>query len=157
MTTFLLNILLALAWVALTGQFTASNLAIGFGLGYLILWLTRRSDERPVYFHKFWLAIRFAGFFLTDLLLANLRMAYYVLKPRYDMRPGVVAVPLELTSDLQITLLANLLTLTPGTLSLDISDDRSELYVHAIHIESVETFQAEIKNGFERRIKELFA
>jgi multicomponent Na+:H+ antiporter subunit E len=157
MTTFLLNILLALAWVALTGQFTAGNLAIGFILGYLVLMLTRWDKDRPVYFRKFWLVIRFAAFFLYELLLANLRMAYMVLKPRYDMRPGVVAVPLDLTTDLQITLLANLLTLTPGTLALDVADDRSELFVHTAHVEDVEAFRAEVKNGFERRIKELFA
>jgi multicomponent Na+:H+ antiporter subunit E len=72
------------------------------------------------------------------------------------MRPAIVAVPLDLTSDFQITLLANLITLTPGTLSLDISDDKKILYVHGMYVDDVDEFRRSIKQGFEKRVQELF-
>jgi len=89
-------------------------------------------------------------------VLANLRVAHDVLTPRHHMTPGIVAVPLELESDLQITLLANLITLTPGTLSLHVSDDRRTLYVHAMYIRDPAELVREIKEGFEKRVMEVF-
>jgi multicomponent Na+:H+ antiporter subunit E len=71
------------------------------------------------------------------------------------MRPGIVAVPLDAQTDLEITLMANLITLTPGTLSLDVSEDRHTLYVHAMFVDSPESVRDSIKNGFERRLLEL--
>ena len=154
----LLNILLALAWLALTGQFTPTNLVIGLGLGYVLLWLTRRTTRQPSnYFNKVQQVVGFTLFFLWELILANLRVAYDILTPRHHMRPGVVAIPLDIESDAAITLLANLITLTPGSLSLDVSSDRRTLYVHAMHIDNVEQFRREIKEGFERRVQEVMS
>ncbi|MCL4302664.1 MAG: Na+/H+ antiporter subunit E [Anaerolineae bacterium] len=157
MKLFILNVLLALAWVALTGQFTPVNLVAGFGLGYLLLWLVRPARETAGYFRKIVRVVSFFFFFLGELLIANLRVAYHVIRPSLTMRPGVVAIPLDLKSDAEITLLANLITLTPGSLSLDVSTDRRVLYVHAMYIEDVETFRREIKEGFERRVREVFS
>ena len=70
-------------------------------------------------------------------------------------RPGVVAIPLEAKTDAEITFLANVITLTPGTLSLDVSEDRSTLYVHTMFLESPEVLRESIKEGFERRVLEL--
>jgi multicomponent Na+:H+ antiporter subunit E len=96
-------------------------------------------------------------FFLREMVVANLRVAHDVLTPRHHMTPGIVAVPLELTSDLQITLLASLITLTPGTLSLHIADDRRTLYVHAMYIDDPEELVRGIKEGFEQRVMEVFS
>ena len=156
MSAFFLNVLLALAWVALTGEFTPLNLAIGFVIGLGALWLTRRNGGQPGYVRKVGIVIGFATFFLWELVLANLRMALLVLKPHGTLRPGIVAVPLDLRSESQVALLANFVTLTPGTLSLDISDDRQVLYVHAVDVPDAEVLRHAIKHGFERRIKELF-
>ena len=71
------------------------------------------------------------------------------------MRPGVVAIPLDAETDAEITLLANLITLTPGTLSLDVSDDRRVLYIHAMYVDDVEELRRSIKDGFEKRVMEL--
>ncbi|MBN1220685.1 MAG: Na+/H+ antiporter subunit E [Anaerolineae bacterium] len=141
----------------MTGQFTLSNFVVGFGLGFALLWLSQRVMGRSIYFRKVPQIINFIGFFIWELILANLRVAYDVVTPRHYMRPGVVAIPLDVTSDAEIVLLANLITLTPGTLSLDISDDRHTLYVHAMHIDDLEQFRRDIKEGFERRVQEVFA
>lgn len=157
MTTFLLNILLALAWVALTGEFTPLNLLVGFGLGLLALWFTRRNGRRPPYVGKVFVVLGFTLFFVKELVMANLRMASLSFKPKSSLRPAIVAVPLDVTSDLEVTLLANLITLTPGTLTLDVSGDRRMLYVHVADIQgNPEAVRRDIKRGFERRIKELF-
>jgi multicomponent Na+:H+ antiporter subunit E len=106
---------------------------------------------------RLWRIVLFAGFFLWELLLANLRVAYDVLTPPLHMRPGIVAIPLDVETDAEITLLANLITLTPGTLSLDISGDRKVLYIHAMYIDDgdIEGVRRHIKRGFERRVMEV--
>lgn len=154
---FLLNILLALVWIGLTGQFTVENFVVGFGLGFVLLWLSQRVMGRSVYFRKVPQVISFVGFFIWELILANLRVAYDIVTPRHYMRPGVVAIPLDITREVEIVLLANLITLTPGTLTLDISDDRRILYVHAMHIDNLEQFRRDIKEGYERRVQEVLA
>lgn len=156
MTTFLLNLLLALAWVALTGEFVLSNFLVGFGLGYVILWLDQSFAGTSGYFSKVPKVIGLIRFFAWELVKANLRVAYDVVSPRQRMRPGVVAIPLDVKSDPEITLLANLITLTPGTLSLDVSTDRQVLYVHSMYIGDVGEFSRQIKEGFERRVREVF-
>ncbi len=152
----LANILLAMAWAALTGHFTLLNLALGFAIGYVILYLATRTIGPTGYFGRVRDVIGFAFFFMWELLKANLRVAYYVVAPPDRMRPGILAVPLDLRSDAEITMLANVITLTPGTLSLDVSTDRRVLYVHAIWIEDIPSFRQAVKSGLERRIQEVF-
>jgi multicomponent Na+:H+ antiporter subunit E len=153
---FLLNVLLALSWMALTGQFSPINFVEGFVLGYLMLWLAQWSTGPSPYFSRTSRVIRFALLYAWELILANIRVAYSVLVPS-RLRPGVVAVPLDVETDAEISLLVNLITLTPGTLSLDLSADRRVLYVHTIHVEDVEEFRCQIKHGLERRVRELLA
>jgi multicomponent Na+:H+ antiporter subunit E len=71
------------------------------------------------------------------------------------MNPGIIAFPLDAKSDLEITLFANLLTLTPGTLSLDVSSDKKILYVHALYVKDADSFRSELKNGLEKRLLEV--
>jgi multicomponent Na+:H+ antiporter subunit E len=152
---FLLVVLLALAWVALTGQFTLANWVVGLGLGYALLWLMQRALG-PL--HAFAIARRvpaFALFFLWELVKANLAVTATVLAPRRNLRPGIVAVPLEARTDGEITLLANLITLTPGSLTLDVSTDRRVLYVHTLHLDDADGLRRDIKEGFERRLLEV--
>lgn len=157
MNGLLWNMMLALIWVAVTGKFTASNLLLGFALGLLVLFFTRRIAGGPHYVYKVGQVFGLVVFFIVELILANLRVAYDVLTPRHHMRPGVVAVPLDVSTDGQITLLTSLITLTPGTLCLDVSEDRRVLYIHAMYVDDVETFRQKIKDGFERRVLEIFS
>ena len=155
MNLFLLNILLAIAWAALMGNFEPQQLLFGFVLGYLILWLISRIGRPSRYFKQLPLGIELLLFFLFDVLRANVRMAVTILSPRMRLRPAVVAVPLILKSEAAMILLANMLTLTPGTLSLDVSTDRQMLYVHTVWLEDAEEFRRQVVEGYETRIKEL--
>lgn len=142
-------------WAALTEQFTPLNLLIGFLLGFVALFIARPVLGRTRYFSRVPQVIGFALFFLKELVLANLRVAADVLSPRPRMRPGVIALPLDAKTDLEITLLANLITLTPGTMSLDVSADRKVLFLHAMFLHDPERFRREIKDGMERRLLEV--
>jgi len=88
--------------------------------------------------------------FCRDLLVANALVAWEVVTPRHYMRPGIIAVPLRAKTDVEITLLANLITLTPGTLSIDVSDDRSTLFVHGLHITSPDSLRAQVRRLEDR-------
>lgn len=155
MYLFLWNILLSFIWALAAGKVSSANLVIGFVLGYLVLWAAQPAIGRSRYFSKIWQIISFLVFFLWELVLANFRVAYDVLTPPYYMRPGVIAIPLDAETDQEITLLANLITLTPGTLSLDVSPDRKVLYVHNMFLDDIEQARRVIKDGFERRLLEV--
>lgn len=149
------NLLLAIAWLAMSGNFRVENLVAGFIFGYVVLLVAQWAVGPSSYFSKTGKVIRFAAFYLEELLRANLRVAYDVVTPSHHMRPGIVAVPLDARSDAEITLLANLMTMTPGSLSLDVADDRSVLYVHSMFLAHPDAFRAQIKDDFERRVLEL--
>jgi len=157
MSGILWNMLLALAWAGMTENFAPANLAIGFVLGLLVLFFARRVVGTPNYLIKIRQVVGLHLFMIWELILANLRVAYEVLTPNYNMRPGVIAVPLDAKTDAEITLLASLITLTPGTLSLDVAADRSALYVHVMYIDNddIEAFRRTIKEGYERRVLEV--
>lgn len=157
MNVFLWNVLLAATWAVATGEFTLTNVGLGFGFGYLVLLFARRAIGPSSYFVKAPQVVVFFFFYHWQLLLANLRVAYDVVTPTHYMRPGVIAVPLDARTDAEITLLANLITLTPGSLSLDLSSDRRVLYVHMMYIDDddVERARRQIKDSLERRVLEL--
>lgn len=151
----LVNVLLALVWAALIGPFTLANLLMGYVLGYLALLVTTRGGERGGYVWRVRATIGFIVFLVYELVAANIRVARYTVSSLRGLRPAVLAIPLEPMSDIQITTLANLITLTPGTLAIDVAPDRGTLYVHFMHVEDAEREIAAIKCGFERRILEV--
>ncbi len=152
---FLINMLLCLIWVALTADLSPANLLFGFVAGFFILWMMRRIEQPSRYYYKAGHAVRLTLIFCWELIKANIRVAWDVLTPTHYMRPGIVAIPLDAKTDEQITLLANMITLTPGTLSLDVSEDRKVLYIHSMYIKDVEQTRREIKEGFERAVIEV--
>lgn len=154
---FLLNILLALLWAALNGSFAPSTLGVGFVFGYLVLFIARPALARSSYHAQLWRAVSFLAFYVRDIIVASLRVAHDVLTPTFYMNPGIIAVPLDVTTDTEIAILANLVSLTPGTLSLDVSADRKVLYIHAMYIDGndVERVRAVLKGDLERRVIEL--
>lgn len=154
-SAFLANIMLTFLWVAITGDFDFLNFAFGYGLSFVILYVITVKGDDTLYFKIIPKVISFMIFFIYELLKANLQVAFDVVTPKFYMTPGIVRVPLEAETNLEITLLANLITLTPGTLSLDVSDDRKVLYVHAMYVTDKQEFIQDIKNGFERRLLEI--
>jgi|SRR5690554_416230 multicomponent Na+:H+ antiporter subunit E len=151
-TMFLSNVLLMLMWVILTGDSTFSNFAFGFIFSFLILRLISVDKKNGDYFKLVPKLIAFILFFIYELVVANVQAGYFIITPKSKLRPGIVGVPLDAKTDVEITFLTNLVSLTPGTLSVDVSSDRKVLYVHSIHIADREKFINNIKNGFEKRL-----
>ena len=155
----LVLLLLALLWAAMTGTFSGLNLLLGAGFGVVAIWLLRSTLAPPRAIHKLRQLLLLIWLFLRELTASALRVAIVVLTPdlKSALNPAIVAFPLDVKTDVEITLLANLITLTPGTLSVDVSEDCSTLYVHTLTLSTREALIADIAGGFEARIRELFA
>ncbi len=153
MNLLVFNIVLALIWGVVTNSFSPSNLIFGYVLAFVCLWLVRERFDQHNFYRPFRI-LRLIALFVYELALSGYRVARYTLSPRMEFRPAIVAFPLELESPVGIMLLANLITLTPGTLSVDVSTDRSTLYIHAMNVDDADALRADIRNGFERRIRE---
>jgi len=153
-----LTLVLAFVWAAITGNFSLLNLILGAAISVVALWIIRAHVTTPSYFKKIGRATSLALLFLYELALSSIRVALLVISPnlKSKLKPGIIAFPLTVTSDVEITLLANLITLTPGTLSIDVSKDKKFLYVHAIAVPSKQRLIKDIASGFEAKIIEVF-
>jgi multicomponent Na+:H+ antiporter subunit E len=152
---FLANLLLAIVWYAGVGRGGVRELVFGFVVGYVVLWWLRPLLGRTQYFSKLPKVIRFILFFIKELVESTLRVAYDVVTPAAHRRPGVIGIPLGARSDVEIVVLATLVTLTPGTLGLDVSEDKKMLYIHTMFAENPDEVRKHIKEGYETRVLDL--
>lgn len=157
MTLLGLNVVMALCWCALTGSFSPANMALGAALGYAALWVARPIQPATSYFSKVGSLASLLAYFVAELVVSSLHVAWDVVTPRLRAHPGIVAVPLSLDDDRAITVLAMMVSLTPGTLALDVSEDRRTLFVHAMYAEEPDAVRRSIKEGMERRVAAVFA
>ena len=156
MRNWLSILLLTLAWIALTGSWTIPNALLGAVLSVLASSFAREQRRRREVVLRPLRIVELALLFLYELMLSGYRVARLVLMPRMELRPGIFAYPLKVDRNFEITLLANLITLTPGTLSVDVSADRKTLFVHAINCSDPDQTRRDIADGFERKILEAF-
>jgi multicomponent Na+:H+ antiporter subunit E len=156
MILFVFNLLLAIVWVAITGSTSFVNLVFGFVLAAIALAIVRSSYGGVLYLGRIRRILVLLLVFVCELAKSVWAVAVTVMSPGMDVKPGIFAFPLTVDRDFEITLLANLITLTPGTLSVDVSDDRKTLYVHALDCSDPEAIRRSIADGFERRIMEAF-
>jgi len=157
MNLFALNVLLAFVWQALTATFSLPSLIAGFLIGYGALWLAQPLfGQRSPYFLRVFRGVRLLLFFLWELVVSSIRVAWDIVRPHGQSNPEIIAMPLDVESDLEILLVTSLISLTPGTLSLDVSPDRKTLFVHAMFADDPEALVAELKHGMERMVKEAF-
>jgi multicomponent Na+:H+ antiporter subunit E len=151
---FLMNLLLSFIWVALTGSMYYSNFLFGYLLGFLILWIMNKNETDQRYFYRVPKIIGFVFYFLYEMLMANLQVAYDVITPKYFFKPGIVHFPMEATSDLEINLLAMFISLTPGTILLDVSEDKKSVFIHVMYLDNKEKFISRMRNS-ERKILDI--
>lgn len=162
MKTYLINILLAITIVYFISPYMPDwsygiiGIFILLFLVYVVLWLLSWFYDKR-HFKKVPKVAALFLYFLKELFFASLKVAYDIVTPKFLLRPGIIAYPLLAKTDLEITLLANMVSLTPGTLSMAVSEDRKTLYVHSLYIlnDDKEEVIATIKKGFERRILEI--
>ncbi|MFN4059500.1 MAG: Na+/H+ antiporter subunit E [Paracoccus hibiscisoli] len=155
MNLFAINMVLAFAWVALTGSLTLGGLLTGFLVGLAAMWLVRPLfPETGHYFMRLYYWARLIVMFVYELVVSSLPVVADVFTPGQASNPALIAVPITVTTDLQITLLANFISLTPGTLSLDVSEDRKTLYIHAMFGEDPDAIRTQIRDRFEVWVRE---
>lgn len=153
----LLTLLLSLVWALLQGTLSPGMLVFGLILGVLIPWATSAWwPDTPRGFHIGKMAV-YIVIVLWDIMVANVEVAWIVLsKPNAKLRPAWVIVPLDLRQPEAISILAGTITLTPGTVSADLSDKGHSLLVHVLHTEDPDAVRDDIKSRYERRLKEIF-
>ena len=98
----------------------------------------------------------FALFYLKEVVACNFRVAFDVLTKKHYMHPGFVAIPVDDLNDRQLMILANLLSMTPGSVTIDIAYDKKHLFVHAMYIDDLEALRNEITEKYVKRVKEVF-
>lgn len=155
MNLFTLNIVLAFSWMLLNGDFNIVDFIIGFSVGFIALSLTHASQGHLSYGRKVWAPIYLVLYFLMEVVITSIQVVWDVLTPTHLSQPNIIRVPLDVKSDLEIMILSNMISLTPGTLTLDVSEDRSHLVLHAMFASNEEEVIANIKNGLERRLLEV--
>ncbi|WP_246072489.1 Na+/H+ antiporter subunit E [Martelella lutilitoris] len=153
----LLNLVLAIVWVAVTGSASLHNLVFGFVIGAISVALVRHQLGGTGYFSRARRVTALFLVFLYDLMKSAWSVAKLVCSPRMEVKPGILRFELSLEKDFEIVLLANMITLTPGTLTVDVSDDKKYLYIHAIDCSDPDGIRRDIANGFEKKIREAFA
>ncbi|MBC8722995.1 MULTISPECIES: Na+/H+ antiporter subunit E [Paraburkholderia] len=153
-----LAVLLIICWVLLMNDVSPGNLLLGAALGYVIsfrvaegLWL------RPVRFGRPWLLVLLAWHVLVDIIVANVEVALLVLGPTRRMRPAFIEVPLDSTHEIALTVLISVVSLSPGTLCAELSDDRTRLCVHVLDLGDEAALIALIKSRYEAPLMEIFA
>ncbi|GGB14009.1 Na+/H+ antiporter subunit E [Allosediminivita pacifica] len=154
----LLTLLLTVVWILLQNQLSAGMLVFGIILGILIPWGTSIWwPDTPKGFRAGRMVF-YSVIVIWDIIIANIQVAWIVLTvPNAKLKPAWIVVPLELRQPEAITLLAGTITLTPGTVSADLSDDGHELLVHVLHTDDPDAVRDEIKTRYERRLKEIFS
>ena len=152
----LLTPVLAVVWLLLNNSFAPGQILLGLLLGWAIPRFTLDYWPERVRIRAPGRLLRFGLLFLYEVLVANLSVARLILAGPSGLRPAFVMVPLDLSNDLAISLLANTICLTPGTVSARLSADRRYLLVHTLDTDSPERLVATIKSRFEAPIKEIF-
>jgi multicomponent K+:H+ antiporter subunit E len=153
----LLSLVLWLSWLALNNTVAPGQVLLGALLAWVLpLADLHLADGAWPHLHRPGVALRLALRVLGDIVVSNVEVARRVLGPESAIRPGFVRVPLDLTDDWAITALAGIITMTPGTLTADIAEDRSYLLVHAFHMDDADAIIASIKTRYEAPLKEIY-
>ncbi len=98
----------------------------------------------------------FIPYYIFEVVSSNMRVAYDILTPANHFSPAIISIPLKPMSDLQLLVLTNLVTMTPGTLTMDVTPDRRQLIVHAMYVRDIDAFVSDFKNNFEPKIRNAF-
>lgn len=151
---FFWNLLLAAVWVLMTGNFEFLNYVFGFFIAYVVILLMSRSISTVTdYPRRLPRTIYFLLYFIEELVKSNIKVAVDIITPTFMGKPGVIGLELDAKTNLEITLVANIISLTPGTLSLDVSADKKILFVHAMYLIDEEKVRDELKNLEQRLLK----
>lgn len=156
MIVIIWNIVLALFWSAIFGDFNLSSLMIGLVIGNIVLYLANSALDIFWYFLKLKAFVFLIGMLFLELIHSSLHIAYDIITFKGQLRPGIIRVPLEVSTPVEITMLSNMISFTPGTLSVDLSRESKVLYVHVMYLpRSIKSVAPNLKKKYESLVLEL--
>ncbi len=150
------SLVLLLVWLLLNNTLSAGHILLGSVIALVLPWATASFWADQLHLHKPGLALRFLLLVLWDITVANIQVAKLILNPRRKLRPAFVHYPLDMDNDFAITVLAATISLTPGTVSIDVSSDHRTLLLHGLDVDDEAALIADIKSRYEAPIKEIF-
>lgn len=151
----LLNLLIGVLWMLLHDRWDANSFAIGYLVGMMIIFGLRRFFPHPFYGKRLWAILKLVYLFIRELVKATVVVIRQVTKPRLDIQPGIFKFNTILQNEWEITLLSMLITLTPGSVVMEVAPDENLVYVHAMDAEEYEKGVLASKAIFEKAIREV--
>lgn len=150
------NVGISLVWAFLHTSYTFMDFAVGFVLGAIVIGFF----GRVVGFEEFYLwrllkGVKLFLIFLKELVVACMQVLYQVVQPQLQIKPGIIRMEIDLPTDFQVTLLANMITLTPGTMTMGVTPDNRALYIHVLNVDDADQVRVGIKKSFEDNIREV--
>ncbi|SFD56396.1 multisubunit sodium/proton antiporter, MrpE subunit [Lentibacillus persicus] len=150
-----MNLIIAIMWMFLSESYTLPSFITGYLIGIFLLLLLNRFIPDTFYLRRFYKILALVYLFIKELITSNIDIVKLVYQRKPEFEPGIFALPTDLKSNWEITLLANLISLTPGTLSVAVSQDNTHLYIHAMNIDDIDETINYIKSTFENAIMEV--
>jgi len=150
------SLVLLVVWLLLNNTLSAGHILLGSIIALVLPWATAGFWADRLHLHKPGLAVRFLLLVLWDITVANIQVAKLILSPGRKLTPAFVHYPLDMDNDFAITVLAATISLTPGTVSIDVNGDHSVLLLHGLDVDDEAALIAEIKSRYEAPIKEIF-
>ncbi len=152
----ILTMVLWVIWLLLNNTLAPGHIVLGFILAIIIPLLTTSFWPEKITLSNPWVIFKFFWVVIWDILIANMVVAKLILGPNRHLKPGFLLIELEIQHPLGISILANTISLTPGTVSCDVSPDRKQLKVHALHLENKTETIEEIKQRYEAPLIKVF-
>lgn len=150
-----LNTAIAILWAVLWNSYTGVDFLLGYLVGVFILYVLRHFLHFDFYMRRVIAAFKLLALFIKELILSNIDVVKVLLSPKFEIEPGIIEVSTELKSGWELTLLVSLISLTPGTIVMDFSEDNKSLFIHSIHVPDKEEMIREIHETFEKAIMEV--
>ena len=151
----MINLAMALLWMIINEAWSFASFISGFFLGLLVLYFMRGFFRERLYFQRVYAVLVLVLIFFKELILSSFSVARQILSPKLNIRPGIFEMETTLEKEWEVTLLSLLITLTPGTLVVEVAPDNRSLFIHAMDLQSVEAAEKEIRNSFEKAIREV--
>lgn len=153
---FLINIIFGFLWMFLSNGYNSEYFAVGFFWGAIVLVIFRKLlPGNRLYFIHLYKWFKLILLFIVELIKADIAVFKLMFKPNLDVNPAIFEYPLDITKNWQITMLSNMITLTPGTITVNVSHDNKKLFIHRLDTEDIPGEIEAIKNSFEKAILEV--
>lgn len=151
----LINLFIAMLWMFLQDEWSILAFIGGYLVGLVIIFSMRRFFQESFYLKKVFSAIKLIFVFFNESIASSVYVISQVIRPKINVTPGIFKMDTELESDLEVTLLALLITLTPGSVVMEVTSDKKTFYIHGLNLpESIDAVvQSKVK--FEKAIKEV--